>query len=368
MVLYGHALETSIIERSPTPWFAFAQWQFVHAFHMPLFFVISGMLFRQRPFRDALANSLALLLIAYGAHVAGWLIKALVHATGGLVGIDIYATVSSSSLVTPIVENSDFSIVVVWFLVALAFVQMIYHLFSVSSNMWRIAIVAALLVAFTISQLTGRNHFQIASLLPGTIFYALGRLLVRFDLTRLGLPFGMAALACVALLAPLNNGCLLSAGDHCGVERLNGEFGVMMIDGRFGFLPAFIITAVLGSLAVIWCASAIASKFGAYAEPLSRIGVIHLFLLNGFVLQFVQPFIRLLVVSDSDADSYVGIAWAVGLTAAQIAILPLATDALRPFVDAAKRLSRTLAQGPSAMARPLGARAAKVRAHASSSG
>ncbi|MBP2232991.1 acyltransferase [Azospirillum agricola] len=340
-VLYGHALEMTFLGRAQEPGFAFAQWRFLYSFHMPLFFLVSGMLFRERRTRDAIANALLLLLIAAAVHALGWL------GTWGLG--DPGATLDS--LLFPLLNGYGFYTSVVWFLVALSFVQLAHHAMARSGPAGRAAVAALLAASFVVAQMTGTYRFQMGALLPGAVFYAIGHWLARSG--HAGPPAGLrsflipAAIAATLLLAPLNNGCLLDPVARCGIPALNGGVAVWMAFGTIGFAPAFLVTALLGSLGVLWSAQTLAQRGGGVATALSALGArtLDLLIVNGFVLQFVQPHLKRLIADG--APAWVGVAWALGLTMAQVLLLPLLGRATGPLIALARGIAETTVGGRS---------------------
>ena len=319
---------------------SFALWKFIYSFHMPLFFVISGMTFRPRPMRETLASSFGLILLAYGTHLIGWI---LVFGFWFVCGVHPVNLESANLVLEPLLTNRDFCLGVVWFLVSLAFVQIAYRIMWSARPAWRIAIATGLIVAFTIAQGTGYSYWQSGSLLPGVIFYAIGHALARFNWTKLGFTLGAVCLASAALLAPLNHGCLFSAADRCNSAFHNMEFGMRLIEGYVGFLPAFLITAILGSLGVIWCAGALGDHFSKMSEPVARLGVVtlDLLLLNGFIHVYVQPFMIYEFFLKDAANDYVAIAWAIGATVLQIALLPTVMKISRPLIAVTRNLAQS---------------------------
>lgn len=100
-VVYAHALEMSFSADTETSPMAFDQWRFIYSFHMPMFFVISGMVFRQRGAQYAITSSLTLLIISYLSHIAGWvLIFILFNPLALIPGVSIVSMIFISLAIT----------------------------------------------------------------------------------------------------------------------------------------------------------------------------------------------------------------------------------------------------------------------------
>lgn len=330
LVLYSHALEMFFVDAT-TRTFVFSQWQVIFSFHMPLFFFISGLVYRPRSTRDVLASSLNLILLAYVAHVVGWLVQ------GSITGFQF----PLRSLLEPMIKGAGFSVVVVWFLVAIAFVQITFHILMTSRYAVKVATLAVLVVSFVAIQMTEKWLFQAGAVLPGLLFYAFGHWFARSGLSNWQpkLVVVLGAVALVMALAPMNQGCLLNALAVCGQADLNGAFGVRMVAGKIGFLPLFLITAALSCLAVLWISARICERLPALASYVAKLGTrtLDLLLINAFVFQFVQPFIRDHWVSE--ASLLVAMSISAALTLIQVAALPV----LRPALALVSRMTQASA-------------------------
>ncbi len=343
LVIYSHALEPVFGPSQDSSGLAFLQWKFIYAFHMPLFFMLSGAVYKIRPTGEVLARSLSFLLLAYLFHILGWLVKTGLHWLGSLVHVSAYDSIGWGHLLKPFIDGDYFTIRIMWFFFALALIQLAYHLYYVSSPLLRACVAASLFFIFMFYVSSGHNYFQIASVVPGVIFYGLGHAISRYDVSRFGWPLAIGALIATAILTPLNHGCYFSATDHCGIGALNGAFAVWMVIGRTGFIPLFILTAVLGSLAIIAISAIIARHRGQLSESLSTMGVVALdaVLLNGLFLEFVNPFAGREILAHS-ATPYVGVLWFILMIGAQLVLLPSMRKVFAPMTDATQRMGRAL--------------------------
>jgi acyltransferase len=247
---------------------------------------------------------------------------------------------TADSLFMPILTQQRFSIIVTWFLAALAIVQIIYHFLLISGLFVRATISCVVVGLFYLSQTIENTSFQIGALLPSLIFYmighwfAQGRIIEKIDKFNPVL-IVMVIVACF-ILAPLNRGCTLNPIDHC--PNKIGEFGVLMATGQIGFVPIFLITALAGSFFVISISKKIAKTQGILSSFLCWIGnnTLDLLIANGFVFVFLQPRLQQLISRHSFDNP---IAWAIGLTVIQLTFLPLALQVTRKIRSLAEYLS-----------------------------
>ncbi len=351
LVIYAHGLQ-AFFAVGPDAAFsdaAFAQWRVVYSFHMPLFFLISGMTarnLRQKSWRRILEQALALVAIAYVSHIAG------VALSAALGRVPAEAGAAVKTLVRPMLIGKDFSIVTTWFLVALAGVQILAAAIVKGPGAARLAAIA-LLGFIVVANPFIPNPFQIKSLAPGVLFYLAGYALMRFG----ALPPAFVwapCLAAVVALAPLNGACLVewSCAPLKGFvpEFLGGRFGVLMITGDIGFPPLFALTALLGALAVLSLSRQLAtSRFGAALAWNGR-NALDLVLVNGFFLVFLQPAFARLPLADTAI-------WRVGLGLSIVAANLVLFVILAPFIRRLVGFSRLCA----ARAVNAGARSPRAR-------
>lgn len=331
LVLYGHALEATFPEQASLADTQFFQWQFIYTFHMPLFFFISGWVFRKKPLAAVLGTGLYLVLIALATHLVG----------SALQGMD--QPFDARQVLQPLVAWDHFSVVVTWYLVALAFVNLLFHALQGSSRARQLSIWAGLVVLQVIAWKTHTRYFQVQTWLPGLLFYALGQWFsqrgraaavqgwLRGSRVWL-LPLGLALALAVA---PLNGGCTLVPMKVCADFR--GQFGVMFAIGRYGFLPAFLVSALLGIALTVALALVISRlRWAAASRGLAFIGqrTLELLVLNGFVLVFLQPALtRAFQIQSGPLET---LAWTSGLVAGQLVLLPLWRRLVEPLFGACR--------------------------------
>jgi acyltransferase len=333
LVMYGHALELSFLDREDMPPALFYQWQVIYSFHMPLFFIISGLLYRTKPLVLPLSNTLFMILMACSYHVVGWVMNIVLghHET-------------ARTLLVPIFYLSGLYPTVMWFLVALGLSSLAYSVIAESNRAVSICVIAVIFIMFTVAEAFHRNHFQAASILPAVAFYGIGHYIARKDIVRrfhrhavIAIPLTIAT---TCLLAPLNRGCPLNPFQYC--SDVSDRFVVWMVEGRVGFLPLFMATAVAGSLGIMLVADALV-RWKRPALAVSWLGsrTIHVLVINGFVFEFLQPPLRHFI--DDRAPVQTGEAWAVLLVAGQIALLPVIMKVTEPFHSLLKSISGILA-------------------------
>jgi acyltransferase len=340
LVIYAHFLEP-IYPARPDLGHAFssagfAQWRVIYSFHMMLFYVVSGAVNRNlpsKPWYDALRASLRLLMLAWIVHVLGAL-------TGLIVGVRPDMTESPGGalrgLFLPILEGYFWSIGVLWFLSSLACVQLLGYF-----TLRRMPALAAVALGMAGTAVTvyfsAPNQFMLRTWMPGLSFFALG---FAFAQWKVRWPWWacLPLLAAAFWLAPLNHGCSFGFLERCDADT----FGVRMFAGRYGYLPLFFASSLIGSLAVI-CASAGLSRT-RFAAFLAHIGKhsLELFVINGFVATFLPPYIARM---DWPVQHWVFFpAAAAAVIALHLAALKVLQPALSTLSRAAIRMAQIATQ------------------------
>jgi len=347
LVVYAHALEifTTGGADGRGNHLAFEFWRMIFAFHMPAFYFVSGLVsenFAARPPSKMLAAAMSLILLADITHLAVAPLQAvaLLHQ-GNPLGIAAW------QILSPLVLGQDFNLIVTWFLVSLAFVQIFawIYLHARPAVRWLIwALLAGLYFAF---QQTGQQIFQFSTWGAGLVFFLMGHAVARKGLwikegagvsagaSPTGLwhssarhfLIGCAAAAAVFILYPFNHGCSVTPNEFCHLYRGTHLFAVLFVDGQLGFLPLFFLTAALGIVAVTAFAKAIQGT--VMAGPTAWVGrnTLPILILNGFILVFVQH--RLATRFAFQNSQVAALAWALALTVLQLAALAV----VKPGVD-----------------------------------
>ncbi len=330
LVSYGHALEIYFAKGNTFDFSSFEQWRVIYSFHMPLFFLISGIVHKKRDFRTVLTGSLSLIAIALMLHLAGWIVM-----YAGLAPEEA----NLKTLVKPFLLGEGFHLSIMWFLYSLAMVQILNFLFWRYGTPMRILIVAVCAGLYTAGYLTDKNYYQIMSWGVGLLFFLIGHAMARAE-WRPSLYLFPILGAAVIFLAPLNHGCLFSYSEQCGLERLRGEYAVWLISGEIGFIPLFLGTAILGSLATISLARAIAC-IRAVAPLFQYIGsrTLDLLIINAFVQGLLNPYMQ---HNMGETFRQHGTAVALALTLIQIALLPVLLPVTKRVADAGRWLASSV--------------------------
>jgi fucose 4-O-acetylase-like acetyltransferase len=346
IVLYGHALEILFLERPDAfvlvP--AFLQYKVLAAFAMPLFFLVSGAgaaRLAGKGWRNVLKTSLFLLALAYSVHALGLLTLAGQQGLGFGPDIDLLRYGLESSL-----KGRDFSTVVVWFLVSLAFVRLIaFAVFRLAPPRLAWAIIAAIGVAsLVVPHLP--QAFMLRTWFAGTVFFALGMAFAGH--ARTAPPWLALALApAVAWLALANRGCAYDPLSACPQWRLGAESVVWLHAGEVGFIPLFYVTAALGCVLALCIARALAGS--VIGPPLARIGrkTLELLVINGFVLVFLQPALQHIPLGEAEFWLYpLLLAGVIALHLLLLRLLQRPLSALQRFASrVAERLIGLVPQG-----------------------
>jgi fucose 4-O-acetylase-like acetyltransferase len=345
LVVYGHALEM-FSTGTGAGHAAFETWRMIFAFHMPAFYFVSGLVaanLKAKPFVKALAAALSLILFAAITHllVAPLQAAALYHQGNS-------AQVIATQILKPLLLGQGFNLVVTWFLVSLAFVQILAWIYLQARPWGRLAIWLCLAGLYFVFQVSDYQLFQFSTWGAGLVFFLLGHAVARSGWLEDGASWmglserlGYFLIACLAaasvfVLYPLNQGCALVLDAICRPYRGRYPFAVLFAEGHLGFLPLFFLTAVLGILAV--AALAKAAQGGVWGLTWIGRNTLALLILNGLVLAFVQH--RLAKLFPVSNMAMAALAWAAVATLVQLFALPL----IRPVLDRLYAVCRSFSE------------------------
>lgn len=281
-VVYAHATQLFFASRADHLFnaAAFAIWRGIYGFHVAAFYLIAGLArgdLRAKPGGKILGEMAALLGFTYVAQIASWGAQDLVAGAFG-------QPTDITLLSRPLVQGHDFFIVVIWFLMSLAWVQgAAYVLIGKFSRLLKLAVILAV-IALNLTLTGPTNVLMLRTVAPGLLFFLIGQYLGRTDL-RPPAWWWLALFPLAVLLAPLNHGCLLEATTTCP-DGYGRSFVTMLVNGRPGFLPLFLVTGLAGSFAILSLA-----KLLRKIRPLAWCGrhTIELLVANGITLSMLQP-------------------------------------------------------------------------------
>ncbi|MGE0742464.1 MAG: acyltransferase family protein [Hyphomonadaceae bacterium] len=352
-VIYGHAL---------APWFmdagdrfseaAFLQWKFGAAFVMAFFFFVSGVGWREtESLAVALRKSATLIAIAWLASTAFDIARLLVSESGmgeaiGAPPLDIVAFLRGVARMA--VFGDVYSLSGLWFLAALGVVRVLAAVMRrLDRRMaWMLGLgVLALTLAST--AFYWRNIYQIHLLGVALAFFVAGRAW-RTVLTELEQkPLAAYALLVasglvLAVTFDLNQGCRWDFTRQCGEAWLGGRFGVSMIQGQFGNLPLFALTAIAGVAFASMLAIVLAYFGGAAARRLSAWGrnSLNLLIVNCLFLHVGNLLVAAWVTPYIGADNPLFFVALLTLTlGANLALVDFLARPLRRLAQTANRLA-----------------------------
>lgn len=291
LVIYGHTLQILFHKRLDGGFSmaAFEQWQAIYGFHMPLFFMISGMITGQfcgKTWKPVFARSLYFLFLAYAIDAIGTAASLMGPGGGVLNGAGL-----RDYFINHILRAESFSTITLWYLAAFAVVRLAAFALLRLDGAARWGLAGFLILGFGLSYLGESNIFHIRAWVPGILFFMLGRQLAA-RAVNIRLPVALTCLVAAAYLAPFNGGCTFAWQSTCENAELPGYFAVLMIFGLYGHLGWFVATAILGAVGMIGMGRWLAST--PLAAPLAHIGrnTLNLLIINGFYLVFANPYLR----------------------------------------------------------------------------
>lgn len=293
LVFYGHFVQWFVPLRV---WAATHQMKWIYAFHMPVFFLLVGFVYKARdiPFDAFLKRQIRTRLVpAWVFNVVGmlaWITTEVARGAEGWVqqqGWGSLAGLCAAQVLELLYQGrarENWNIVT-WFLICLFTVELWQYGLRALVRTTRGLIMsllcfAALSVVVTVYSdpihvfFPQRHWWYISTGLTAIFFYQLGMLMRRSGLF-IGAGFTLRRLIAAA-------GCLLITLVTYDLNRIGI---VMMIDARFGDVIWFFLTALSGSLFIVF-----ASQLCAGSRVLQYVGrtTLTLMCLNGILLEFVN--------------------------------------------------------------------------------
>ena len=262
LVICGHLLEPAFIgQEDVTRGLAFTIWRTIYAFHMPYFFLVTGMadkLVEGRRSSDVTATALQLVLTALAFSLLAYIPQVIAES------------VSVREILMRHLAGQRLGLAPLWFLIALALVRILYAAASKISG--RVVYWSFLVTVLVVSWACAKYQFQpwyFQSLLGALPFYLIGRLAEAE---------GLKVSASAAL-------CGLAALLTCSSDNF-----VHLAAGQYGDLPHFAAGALGGccfALALIGYLRGVALTAAAYLGRRS----FELFVISGIVLA-ASPLMR----------------------------------------------------------------------------
>jgi len=255
LVILGHAM----IPRSP----------WIYSFHVPLFFFISGFMYKDRPFKANLASKLKKMYFPFVTfNVVTWLffylIAVLNHDTvAHSTYLNLYRTIIGFDISVP--QNGP-----LWFLLCLFTVSVIYIFISLLKNEYlKLAAVLAVTVSgYFISQRFSDLPFKIEAAMMMIFFFYAGNLSCRFKLSeKIDRLKGIAIFNISVLFSYLNFILNYYNLRISGIERIS------VLENSYGNIFLFYISA----FCAILFTAVILKKIG-------RIGIINYLGMNSLII------------------------------------------------------------------------------------
>lgn len=280
LVIYGHLLEVFFRGR-PDGMFitsAYHQWWIIYAFHMPLFFVLSGLSNQRllnKSWREVIQGALSLIVLCYIIHLSGVLVDFGMNPR--------FPDVNDlMNIIKPMVFAYKFSTIVTWFLVSLAIAQVLFYaLFRTGSHTPRY--LAALCLAASLVcllQPDWRNFYLVKTWLPATLFFCFG-FYVRPSLPIFAKPLTAISLTAAGVsLSVFYKGCPYAMTSYCVDIATQGSLVQFLL---------FVMLALITSSGLILTIACFKSK--RLYRPFNWLGQnsLSLFLINGYILAFLNP-------------------------------------------------------------------------------
>jgi fucose 4-O-acetylase-like acetyltransferase len=338
LVVHGHLVEPilSLPRDMPLTWSGLVQWQFIYAFHMPLFFFLAGAAHGDRA--DGMKRAVSDFLRKYWYPTIAF----------GLLALPVAILLDGSAAPVwlfgrAVAGGHGPVLVVTWFLIGLGQVKLIHAacgrlaMAALPASIFAVYGMAAL-VSLTVDP--GVVAWHARSLLFAWSFFLLGVWRRRMAMARWRRLAWLELVAGAAILAAgfdRNGGCPLTLA--CQMDNLPGGFGVMFVTGTVGNLAVFPLNAVAGSFATLAAARLLART--PLGSPLAELGRLSLalFILNGFCEMFINhPLMAWLeAVLEYDTRSML----AVCATGTMVSLL-----ATRPLARLIHRRGRFLIEAP----------------------
>ncbi|WAC47738.1 acyltransferase [Asticcacaulis sp. SL142] len=290
----------------------------ISTFIMPAFYFISGLSalgLASRSMRKITTSALRFILLAF---VTQLLAAPLLF----IANPDMDWLTLSVKVIRPLLTGKDFILVVTWFFVSLAGVQVLAWLYLRQSLWLKLGVVATVIAAYLMTALTGKTWFMMHTWAIGLLFFLAGRAYAKRPVTNLKPLYALAtSIACVLLLMltyNLNKGCAFSPTEVCEIPSGYPRFYIDVVYGQFGFMPYFLLCAIIGIIGLMTLSMCLSHT--KYAPNIARIGknTLVLLMINGVFVALSPSLLADIIPTLPDT-------WilSVALVAAQVALYPI---------------------------------------------
>jgi len=314
LVFHGHVVQEFIPLRVGA---AAHQMRWIYAFHMPMFFLLVGLVYKGRAlaFDEFLRRQVRTRLVpAWIFNVVGMLIWIAVEQARGpdgwiqQHGWGAAVRTCGTQLLELLYQGrarENWNIVT-WFLICLFTVELLQFGLRplvkttprLIASLLGFAILSTLITTYSdqVHLLFPQRHWwYISGALMALVFYQLGMLL-----RRLGLLTGGGSTARRAILAAACLLITLATYNRNAGAGSNGSGVVMMVDARFGDAGWFFVTALAGAFFIVFTSQLLARS--CWLQAIGR-KTMTLMCLNGLLLAFVYPPLAKVTVAGGLADN-----------------------------------------------------------------
>ena len=260
---------------------------YIYSFHMPLFFLLSGMFFRiNKSFFDNLESAVRGLLIPYFffsllnltiCWISPYLHPELYY---GMKGADIFIAALNGILIGAdrVTRSSFLPLNPLWFLVALFVVRILCSTISSITNNKYYWAGLTILISFLLFCITTTDVYSFRSAMLATPFYVIGFLICKIDFSKIrffvSFPFFLLLVSYFIFIIPKNGLCDLNGGVYGNC------------------IAVYFINALVGSIIVLLLSTYV-SRIDKFLEVVGRNTLVILGLHAFFVrlMQVVSVFL-----------------------------------------------------------------------------
>lgn len=340
-VYYGHVVEQTMYLGNPA---SVLQYKFIYSFHMPLFFVLSGVIARDwgrdlglPAFVKSRLVSRVLPLLVF--NLALCLISLVV--TPAFPPIPLHTAADYGHAIVMTLTRLPVFDIPTWFLMCLVSVEfihaLVFRLLRDSDFKIGVAAVVFYLAGYALNLRwnffgDGINYWFWNEAITMYAFYLVGVLIARRNLLGLGAPTAMLLLAAIAAFAIVYFTYDLNEGPF----RMKIP-AVVILASAHGQIVWFVVTALAGTAAILLLAAA--APAWEWLRSMGQNALIF-FCLNGVVYHQVNPRLAHWFIASWPQNG-----WSLGLYAAGLSLLSLAAGA--PVAMALNRYVPQLVGRPS---------------------